>query len=67
MAVPQSIGFVLVHLVFSTKDRRPLLKETIRAEMHVYLASVLSGSENVCVRVGGGDDHVHVAMFLART
>lgn len=65
--MPQSLAFVLVHLVFSTKDRRPLLDGTIRPEMHVYLASVLSGSENVCVRVGGVADHVHVAMFLART
>lgn len=65
--MPQSLSYVLVHLVFSTKDRRPLLDSTIRPEMHAYLASVLSGSENVCVRVGGVADHVHVAMFLART
>ncbi len=67
LAVPQSLGFVLVHVVFSTKDRRPVLKETVRGEMHRYLAAVLSGSENVCVRVGGVDDHVHVAMYLGRT
>jgi REP element-mobilizing transposase RayT len=35
--------------------------------MHAYLASVLNGSENVCVRIGGVADHVHVALFLART
>jgi len=58
---------VLVHVVFSTKARRPLLNDTIRPEMHAYLASVLNGSENVCVRAGGVADHVHVAMFLGRT
>ena len=67
LAMPQSLAFVLVHVVFSTKDRRPVLDEAIRPEMHAYLASVLNRSENVCVRVGGVDDHVHVAMFLART
>ena len=65
--MPQSISQVLVHLVFSTKGRRPLLGATIRPEMHAYLASVLNSSENVCVRVGGVADHVHVAMFLGRT
>ncbi|GAC1416108.1 MAG: hypothetical protein NVSMB62_05250 [Acidobacteriaceae bacterium] len=35
--------------------------------MHAYLAAVLNSSENVCVRVGGSADHVHVALFLART
>jgi REP element-mobilizing transposase RayT len=66
-SVPQSLSYVLVHLVFSTKDRRPLLKDGIRGEMHAYLASVLNGSENICVRVGGVADHVHIALFLART
>ena len=35
--------------------------------MHAYLASVLNGSENVFVRVGGVADHVHIAARLART
>jgi REP element-mobilizing transposase RayT len=35
--------------------------------MHVYLASVLNSSENVCVRIGCVADHVHIALFLART
>jgi REP element-mobilizing transposase RayT len=65
--MPQSISYVLVHLVFSTKARRPWLKDGIQGEMHAYLASVLNGSENICVRVGGVADHVHVAVFIART
>jgi REP element-mobilizing transposase RayT len=65
--VPQSLSYVLVHLVFSTKDRRPFLNDTLRTEMHAYLASVLNGSGNHCVRVGGVADHVHIALFLART
>ena len=35
--------------------------------MHAYLASVLNGSESNCVRVGGVVDHIHIALFLART
>ena len=65
--MPQSLSYVLVHLVFSTKQRKPLLSDAIRGEMHAYLASILSGSENTCVRVGGVADHVHVALFVART
>ena len=34
--------------------------------MHAYLASVLNGSENACVRVGGVADHVHIALYLGR-
>jgi REP element-mobilizing transposase RayT len=64
--MPQSLSYVLVHLVFSTKQRRPFLGEAIRSEMHAYLASVLNHSENICVRVGGVADHVHIALLLAR-
>jgi putative transposase len=64
--MPQSLPYVLVHLIFSTKQRRPFLSEAIRSEMYAYLASVM-GSDNICVRVGGVSDHVHVALFIART
>ena len=65
--MPQSLSYVLVHLVFSTKGRRPTLVDAIRGEMHTYLASLLNGSDNTCVRVGGVADHVHIALYLART
>jgi REP element-mobilizing transposase RayT len=64
--MPQSLSYVLVHLIFSTKGRRPLLTDAIRGEVHAYLASVI-GSENICVRVGGVSDHVHVALYIGRT
>jgi REP element-mobilizing transposase RayT len=63
----QSLSYMLVHLIFSTKERRPSLTDAIRCEMHAYLASVLNSSDNICVRVGGIADHVHIALFLART
>ena len=64
--MPQSLSYVLVHLIFSTKGRRPLLTDVIRSEMHAVWASSI-GVENICVRVGGVRDHVHVALFIART
>ncbi len=63
--MPQSLRMFSCPLS-SVQSLRPC-DGTIRQEMHAYLASVLKCSENVCVRVGGVADHVHVAMFLART
>ena len=62
----QSLSAVLVHVVFSTRDRRPLLDETTRPMVHAYLSSTINSSEHICVRVGGVADHVHVALFLSR-
>ena len=64
--MPQPLAYVLVHLVFSTRKRRPWLNDGIRGEMHAVLASALNHSDNICVRVGGVADHVHIALFIAR-
>jgi putative transposase len=66
-AMSQSLARVLVHVVFSTRDRRPWITDVIRLKMHAYLATVANDAENVSVRVGGTADHVHIALFLART
>ena len=65
--MPQSLSFVLVHLIFSTKDRRPLLAESVRPALHGYLATVVRNAGCECYRVGGIEDHVHIAVRLSRT
>lgn len=62
----ETMAYVLVHLVFSTKRRKPWFNDGLRGELHTQLASVLSHSENICLSVGGAADHVHIALFLAR-
>jgi putative transposase len=63
--MPESLSFLLIHIIFSTKDRRPVLKDDI--EIHAYLATVARNAGCECFRVGGVDDHVHLAIRLPRT
>ena len=65
--MPQSLGNILVHIVFSTKDRFPFLETTIRPSLHAYLATVARNAGCECPRVGGVADHVHLAIQLSRT
>lgn len=65
--MPQSLANVLVHLVFSTKDRESFLTPTIRPRVHAYLAEVARNAGCECHRVGGVSDHAHVAIGLSRT
>jgi REP element-mobilizing transposase RayT len=65
--MPQSLDCVLVHLVFSTKDRAPCLDATVRPALHAYLATIARDAGCVCPRVGGVADHVHLAVRLPRT
>lgn len=65
--MPQSLSLNLVHLIFSTKDRMPLLAPDIRAQLHAYLATVARHGDGECYRVGGVADHIHLALRLSRT
>jgi putative transposase len=65
--MPQSLSYLLVHVIFSTKDRMPLLDDSIRPEVHAYLATVARNNGCECYRVGGVADHVHLAIRLSRT
>ena len=64
--MPQSLSNVIVHLVFSTKDREPFIDCEIRDSFHAYLATVVRDTGSECYRVGGIPDHVHLAIRLAR-
>ncbi|WP_193213049.1 IS200/IS605 family transposase [Luteolibacter marinus] len=65
--MPQSLSLTLVHVIFSTKDRMPLLTPAVRPDLHAYLATVARHGDGECYRVGGVADHVHLAVRLSRT
>jgi REP element-mobilizing transposase RayT len=65
--MPQSLSYLLVHIVFSTKERAPLLNAHIRPDLYAYLAATARNQGCECYRVGGTDDHVHLAIRLSRT
>ena len=55
---------ILVHAVFSTSGRSPLLTDDLRPEMHAYLGGILRRLEAVPIVVGGATDHVHLLARL---
>ncbi len=63
----QSLSLVIVHLIFSTKEREPFLREFLRTDMHGYLATIARDTGCQCYRGGGVADHVHLAIRLTRT
>jgi REP element-mobilizing transposase RayT len=65
--MPQSLNSVIVHIVFSTKDRLPIITEEWLSPLHGYLATVARNMGCPCCRVGGVADHVHLAVNLSRT
>ena len=65
--MPQSLLHLIVHAVFSTKDRRALLRsEEIRTETYSYMAGILKNLQCHPIKIGGVDDHVHILSSLSK-
>ncbi|MBA3441189.1 MAG: IS200/IS605 family transposase [Pyrinomonadaceae bacterium] len=63
----QSLSSILIHLVFSTKLREPLIKPDIELNLHAYLSVVFRACQSPSLLVGGTQDHVHALFVLHRT
>ena len=58
---------LVYHIVYSTKDRRPLIDEAFRPRLYEYLGGTIRGLKGVCLEVGGVQDHVHILTKLSPT
>jgi len=66
--MPQSLSAVYIHLVFSTKDRLPLLRDKpTRDALHSYLGGVSKQLDCPPLLVGGVEDHIHLLARFGRT
>ncbi|PTY01643.1 IS200/IS605 family transposase [Verrucomicrobia bacterium LW23] len=63
----QSLSNVLIHAIFSTKERAPWLVSEIRDDLWHYLTAILNNIDCPSIKLGGIDDHVHVLFSLSRT
>lgn len=66
--MPQSLSAVYIHLAFSVKDRRPLLRDKlVREALHAYLGGISKQLDCTPIQIGGVEDHVHVLARFCRT
>ena len=65
--MPQSLSKVVVHIIFSTKEREPWLHRDVRPRMHAYLATVCRDLNAKAFHIDGVADHVHIVTTLPRT
>jgi REP element-mobilizing transposase RayT len=58
--MPGTYSQILLHVVFSTKQRRPWLTPEVTTRLYPYLGGVVRGNKGTLLAVGGVDDHVHL-------
>ncbi len=57
----------MVHTIFSTQNREPILFSDIQPEVFAYLATILRNNGHQPISVGGHLDHVHLLFVLSKT
>ena len=62
----QSLVKNLVHLVYSTKHRKPWIPEDVRPLLFAYQAGIFKQWESPALVIGGVGDHVHALFSLSK-
>ena len=65
--MPQSLSSILIHLVFSTKNRESYITAEIEPELHAYIAAVFRECHSPALIINGTANHLHTLFTLSRT
>ena len=63
----QSLADVILHFVFSTKERNPWILSDVEEELYQYICGVCLNLDSPVIKINGVEDHVHVLLQLGKT
>jgi len=62
--MPDSYTNLVYHIVFSTKDRRPLIKADHQVRLYDYIGGTIRAAGGISLELNGTEDHVHLLAKL---
>ncbi len=63
----QSLAQVYIHIIFSTKYRKPMILHHFEKELHQFIADQCNQIGCIAIEVGGSVDHVHILCRLSKS
>jgi putative transposase len=63
----QSYVQFYTHIVFHTKNNKPLIKPEIEVELYSYFGGILKNVKSTPIQIGGTADHIHILCTLPKT
>jgi putative transposase len=57
-----TLSNLLYHIVFSTKNREPVITAPIRQDLYASIGGIIRGESGVLLEIGGIADHVHLVV-----
>jgi REP element-mobilizing transposase RayT len=65
--MPQTFTQLHYHIVFSTRQREPVIVPEIRQRLWEYLGGIVHAEGGIPRIIGGVEDHVHLLVTLRQT
>lgn len=62
----QTLTRLLLHIVFSTKNREPLITSSVSIELYKCLSGIARNHDSPTLAVGGVADRVHLLVSLSK-
>ena len=62
----QTLVSLMTHVIFSTKNREPLIAPEIEPELFAYVGGILKNHESRLLDAGGTPDHVHLLISQSK-
>ena len=58
---------ILTHYIFSTKNRRKIVKSDLEKRLFPYMGGIAKENKMKALAIGGTEDHVHLLLSLPST
>ena len=62
----QSLARILVHIVFSTKDRADLIPAVLESELYMYIHGIVEKHNAKLIIAGGTANHIHLLISIGK-
>ena len=62
--MPSTHTSLYYHIIFSTKERRPIISDRWRQNLYSYIGGILRRIGAVAQEIGGTADHIHILASL---
>jgi REP element-mobilizing transposase RayT len=62
----QTLTSLLVHLVFSTKHREPIITPEVEPHLFAYIGGILKNNQSRLLDAGGTSDHIHLLVSQSK-
>lgn len=62
----QTLTRILIHVIFSTKQRELLIDESLEQRLFAYMGKVASNLDSPILTINGCADHVHLLVSLSK-